>query len=129
MNKIIKNLGEKILLVEDEPAVRKAASAWLERNGYVVLVAVDASEAHEIFDRQAEEIGLVFSDLVMPGENGLELVSDLRRRKPGLGAIIASGYGWETADLADIEEQGIIFMQKPYVLAELLVVIGEILDR
>jgi len=115
---------EVILLVEDEPSVREAALTWLSRNGFRVLPACDAGEAGDIFEREEGRIDLVFSDMVMPGESGLELLQRLLEIKPGLGAIIASGYGGD-----EVEAQGIRFLQKPYSLSRLLSLVREVLDR
>lgn len=121
--------GRKVLLVEDEPGVREVAATWLSRNGYQVFAAHDAREARVIFKRGQGDFDLVFSDLVMPGESGLNLVLSLLEQKPELCAIIASGYGGDDARQAEIEARGIQFMQKPYALVELLEQIDRMLDQ
>lgn len=121
--------GRKILLVEDEPGVRGVAITWLSRNGYDVFAASDAREARVIFEREQGDFDIVFSDLVMPGESGLNLVLSLLGQKPDLGAVIASGYGGEDARQAEIEARGIRFVQKPYALVELLEELDRLLDQ
>lgn len=121
--------GRKILLVEDEPEVRRMAFTWLSRNGYQVFSAQDAREARVIFEREQGDIDLVFSDMVMPGESGFNLVLSLLEQKPQLRAMIASGYSGEDARQTEIETRGISFMQKPYALVVLLEQIDRILDQ
>ncbi|MGE4279270.1 MAG: sigma-54-dependent transcriptional regulator [Magnetospirillum sp.] len=69
---------QRILLVDDEPAFRRLAAAWLEKQGYRVFTAGDAAEAKEVFRRERPD--LVVLDLVMPPERtpeaGLTLVPD-----------------------------------------------------
>ena len=62
--------GELVLLAEDDPSVRRLAVRALEQHGYRVLAACDGEEALDAFERHADEIALVVSDLAMPRRNG-----------------------------------------------------------
>ncbi|WP_264210734.1 ATP-binding protein [Leisingera thetidis] len=84
--------GQLILVVENDPLVREAVLQRLEVLGYAVLEAADGETALAFLE-QGEPVDLVFSDVVMPGRlsgHGLALL--LRRRFPGVGVLLTSGY-------------------------------------
>src|SRR5208337_5354681 len=64
---------ETVLVVEDDPALRRLISVSLEKRGYTVLAAEDGTEAIRILETNPGEIDLVVSDIMMPKLNGLEL--------------------------------------------------------
>ena len=82
-----------ILLVEDEEQVRFIAKELLEMFGFTVLEALNGKEALEIYQKNAADIILVFTDIGMPVMDGYELVEKLKKLKPELPIIISSGYG------------------------------------
>ncbi|MBI1170476.1 PAS domain-containing protein [bacterium] len=87
----------KILLVEDEPAVRKVIQSRLQIEGYTVVEAENAAAAIRIFAREAP-FDLILTDIVMPGQlQGTGLVKELRKLAPDLKAIFMSGYPNEAA--------------------------------
>jgi PAS domain S-box-containing protein len=110
--------GATILLVDDEPALRKVARRVLERAGHTVLGAGDGDEAWELVRSRNQELDLVVSDLVMPGSGGLELIRRLRERKPGLPCVLMSGYAREELPEA-AGQPGTAFLQKPFSPQEL----------
>ncbi len=120
--------GERILVVEDEEGVRSLVDKMLTRSGYEVLSAADAREAFAIFEQQEEPVDLLFSDVVLPGENGVLLAERLLAARPGLPVLLASGYH-EDEYRREIDEQGYRFLQKPYSLPELMQAIRELLDH
>jgi signal transduction histidine kinase len=83
---------ERILLVEDEPALRDATAQLLVERGYDVLVASDGVDALEVFDRDPGAIDLVLTDVAMPRMRGDELALRLAERQPDLQVILMSGY-------------------------------------
>jgi len=107
--------SETVLVVEDEPFVRELAALVLRQHGYRVLQAGSGAEAEALWEEAAPTISLLLTDLVMPGGmTGLELAERLRREKPGLKILFASGYQpsiWEGT--ADPRRMGPI-VQKPY---------------
>jgi PAS domain S-box-containing protein len=119
--------GERILLVEDEGVVRELAEKMLARNGYSVTVAADAEEATAIFKNQQGNFDLVFSDVILPKENGVALVDHLLEEKPGLKVLLASGYS-DIGGQQAIQDRGYPFLQKPYQLQTLLAQLRELLD-
>ena len=108
--------SERILLVEDERAIRRLATTILEREGYTVLAASDADRAWGAAGDLAEAPRLVISDLVLPDRNGLELVGRLRERWPDLPALLVSGHPERAEALPD----GVSFLAKPFGPAELV---------
>jgi two-component system cell cycle sensor histidine kinase/response regulator CckA len=118
--------GMRLLLVEDDEAVRNLASRMLVENGFIVSTAASAGEAEKIFNENQGEYDIVFSDVILPDDNGVFLVERLREKKPDMSIVLASGYTGEELDRGQIEEKGFTFLQKPYTLTELLGIIGEL---
>ena len=80
-----------ILVVDDEPDVRELVAAVLTEAGHAVLTAQDGAEAIELIDR-TPAIELVFTDLVMPRMDGIELGDMARARRPGIKILYTTGY-------------------------------------
>ncbi len=109
--------GRLVLVVDDEAAVLRLAVRALTRGGWQVLAADTAEAALALLAEPEQMAGLsaVVSDVVMPGMDGVELVREIRRHRPGLPAILASGYA-EGAVHGDLAEQDILYLPKPYTL-------------
>jgi DNA-binding response OmpR family regulator len=101
-----------VLVVEDEAAVRLFCCTVLRRFGYQVLEAANSADALDTL--QQETVGLVLTDITMPGMNGKEMVKRIdREQQPGLRVLYMSGY---TQNL----EAGMDFIEKPFTSADLL---------
>ena len=109
--------GERVLVVEDEPAARVGLSEILGMLGYEVDAAESAETALELPVQPPYDV--LLTDFVMPGRNGLELASDLSERWPGLGVILMSGYAGDTALHGESLPSGIRYLQKPFDIATL----------
>ena len=116
--------GEKILVVEDEDAVREFAMRALREGGYTVLAAADADEALAVFS-EADGVDLVFSDVVLPTKSGLELAEELQSARPDVRVLLASGYTDTKSQWEAIRDRGFGFLQKPYGIRDLLLTIRE----
>ena len=81
-----------VLLVDDEPTVRKVLQRVLERAGFAVLIAANADDALDISARFEGTIDLLVSDVVMPATQGPELARMLCARYPQLRVLFVSGY-------------------------------------
>ena len=103
-----------VLVIEDEPTVRKIVAAALQRLGFAVLTAPDGLEGVEVFRRQRAAIGCVLCDLTMPQMDGWETLAALRQLVPALPVILVSGYGAAQAMAGDHPEQPQAFLSKPY---------------
>jgi len=115
--------------VEDQDMVRRTAENMLTRLGYTVLAAADGNAALEIFRRHRHRIFCVITDLTMPGMNGWETLTALRRIEPQLPVVLASGYDEAQAMYGDHSEQPQAFLQKPYSMAQLKAVLRQILKQ
>jgi len=114
----------RILLVDDEDSILTLSRRILERAGYEVLVASNGHEALKVFMRQRNEISLVITDLAMPEMNGFTLVWALRRSKPDLRVMVATGHGTE-ASLRELELMGVREVRmKPFTSRQLLDAVG-----
>ena len=105
---------ETILLVEDEPAILKMTTAMLERLGYTVLAASAPSEALVLAKKNAADIQLLITDVVMPHMNGRILSQNLLALCPGLKVLFMSGYTANTIAHHGILEAGVHFIEKPF---------------
>jgi CheY-like chemotaxis protein len=84
--------GEMLLVVDDEPAVRRAVCATLEAAGYRTLTAADGAEAVTLFVRNRQEIALALVDMAMPVMDGPATVEALRSVDPAVRVLAVSGF-------------------------------------
>jgi two-component system cell cycle sensor histidine kinase/response regulator CckA len=92
--------GVRVLVVDDETAVRRFAVRVLQRDGYEVLEAADGSDALELLRSAKVTIDAIVSDIVMPRLNGVELMHAAAESHPGVPVILMSGYA--TAALSEL---------------------------
>jgi CheY-like chemotaxis protein len=85
--------GERVLLVDDEPALLLMGQRFLRRLGYTPVVAEGPARALALAEEAGQVIDLVLTDLSMPGMSGTELAERLLRIRPGLPIILLTGYG------------------------------------
>ena len=111
--------GGAVLLVEDQAPVRKMAAIMLKGLGFTVLTAEGGAEALELFQKQRGMIRCVITDLTMPGMDGWDTLLALRKIRPDLPVILASGYDEAQAMGRDDSVRPNAFLQKPYSLDEL----------
>jgi two-component system cell cycle sensor histidine kinase/response regulator CckA len=105
-----------VLVVDDEPLVRAFAEEGLRGLGYKVWAAESGQQALEIYERHGREIDCVLLDLIMPEMSGIETYRRLRKLRPQVRVIFASGYstGEILRDAPDAREAE--FIGKPYSL-------------
>ncbi|OQX57908.1 hypothetical protein B5M50_05240 [candidate division KSB1 bacterium 4484_219] len=128
-SKRLKGHGERILVVEDDESVREFTTRGLSQNGYVVTTAKNAQEAIKVFQKNKANFNLVVSDVVLPDETGPRLAKRLRKLKPDIGILFTSGYSGEKSNWQTIQQNGYPYLQKPYLLTNLLKVINEVLKN
>ena len=114
-----------ILLVEDETSVRLLVSRALRREGYDVVEA-DCGEAALALLAEDRRVDLLVSDVVMPGLDGRHLVRLARERRPGLRALLMSGYAEHEFGTGELNAG---FLAKPFSLAALSAGVAEALSR
>jgi len=105
-----------VLVVDDEEGIRRMAARILRRAGYEVILAADGDQALALFDEQA--IDVVLLDVSMPQRSGAEILTELRRRRPGLPVLLSSGHSEDTARKGIEQPTG--FVGKPYGMEDLL---------
>lgn len=120
--------NETILLVEDEPALRKLLRAALERQGYRILEAKDGVEALLICQQNAA-IDLIVTDLVMPRMTGLQLREKVAALRPNMRFLLISGYAEDF--VASLEQTSTLgdLLEKPFLTDELVRKVRELLGR
>lgn len=122
--------SERILLVEDEDAVRSFSERALTNKGYEVLSASSGENALEVIaNDETKHFDLIITDVVMPGMDGPTLIQQIRpqilEKSPNLKIIFMSGY---TEDkLKDHMDEGTFFLPKPFTLKDLAAKVKEVL--
>jgi CheY-like chemotaxis protein len=119
---------ETVLLVEDEPALRKLSRHLLELCGYNVLEAENGAEALEVSQKHRHEIHLLLTDVVMPGMSGRVLADQLVKGRPGTRVVYMSGYTGQTVGEHGVLAEGSFFLPKPFTREGLARKVREALD-
>ncbi len=119
---------ETILVVEDESSIRLVARRVLERAGYTVLTASDATEALDTLAQSGGTVHLLLSDVVMPGMPGTELAARVRERYPAIRILLTSGYSQELLEQRAAGASPFDLLSKPYSMDELTATVRRVLD-
>ncbi len=116
-----------VLVVDDEPGLRRLVRRTLEQAGFQVLCAADGREAVELFRHQPDGIDLVLLDLTMPGMDGQTTFDALRALSGEVRVLLSSGYDATVG--GDTLARGLAgFLKKPYRAQELLETVRKALD-
>jgi two-component system, cell cycle sensor histidine kinase and response regulator CckA len=110
---------ERILVVEDDDAVRRMTREFLKIKGYTVLEARSAADAIQFVESHEETIDLLLTDVVMPGMKGRELVERLGKVRSNLKVLYMSAYTQDDAINIGILSPGTAFIEKPFSPDEL----------
>lgn len=118
----------KILLVEDEDAVRAFSARALTNKGYTILTADSAETALSMFEKN-QDIDLLITDMIMPGMDGASLAKIIHEKNSKIKIILMSGYSEEIArkDLADADY--FHFLSKPFTLNVLASKVKSVMDE
>jgi CheY-like chemotaxis protein len=119
---------ETIMVVEDQPDVRELIGTILEKAGYDVLIARDGKEALRICEECEGKIGLILTDMIMPGMSGPALVESLLKANAGMRVLYMSGYAGDVVASDRGLDPGIPLIQKPFSSETLTARIREMLD-
>jgi PAS domain S-box-containing protein len=111
--------GQRVLLVEDEPAVRDVTERILTRGGYAVTAASTRDDAMQIIREAAQPFDVVLSDVVMPGMTAAQFIDTLRSLHPRLPIVLMSGYTGEGRGTANLPRD-LPLVGKPFDQATLL---------
>lgn len=120
--------AETILLVDDEPSVRRLVSQMLQLTGYTVLEAANGPEALGLMDHAGQPVDLLLTDVVMPSMNGGTLAQRLSRRFPEMRVLFTSGYIDDTV-VQEVVTMGAQFLPKPFTLEALTQKVRQVLDE
>jgi len=123
-----KPIEAKVLLVEDESAVRSLVREVLARQGYEVLEASNAREALELSAGRLETIDLLLTDLVMPGLSGADLGRELQQAKPDLAVIYITGYSEGALNARGLLGSDYRLLLKPFKAADLIDRVAEAVE-
>jgi two-component system, cell cycle sensor histidine kinase and response regulator CckA len=121
--------NEKILLVEDDPAIRTLLRRSLREHGFVAIEAPDPSRALEVFRAAPASFQLLLTDVIMPDLSGPKLAEMLRRENPALKVLFISGYTANETTEHGVLGSEINLLQKPFSMQELARRVRETLDR
>ncbi len=120
--------GETILVVDDEEPLCQFLRDVLTRRGYRVLVATDGQEAVRLYQEHGARIHLVILDMTMPGLSGTETFEALRALDPKARILLTSGYTQESAARDAVTRGAKGFLQKPFLISELVARVREALQ-
>ena len=113
--------GQRVLIVDDDPGIRRVLHILLSRQGYQVSQARDGVEALRLWRDQGSD--LVITDLHMPEKNGIETIVELLSAKPGTRIIAMSG-GGQTRRLDLLSNASmlgaVLTIEKPFTLDEMM---------
>jgi len=121
--------SETILLVEDEKNIRVITSLILEKLGYKIILADKPESAMKISNEYEEEIDMLFTDVVLPGQNGTDLAKELEKTRPNMKQLFMSGYTANVVFQQDIITEEMNFLPKPFSRETLATKIRKILDN
>ena len=103
--------SRKVLVVDDDPAVRKSIDRVLSSKGYAVITAENGEEALRKLNE--EKYDLVYTDIRMPGMSGLDVAEQVKAKRPWTPVVIITGYGTDASE-ARAKAAGVSsFMHKP----------------
>ena len=109
------------------PSILKLASKVLGGAGYTMLAAARPDEALRVAAQHPGEIHLVLTDVVMPGMSGQDLAKALLALRPSLKLMFMSGYPADVMSQEGFLPEGVPFIQKPFLVADLRTRVREVL--
>lgn len=117
----------RILVAEDDEAVRQVVVELLEQQGFAVIAKRDGAEAADFLSDPAQTVDLLISDVRMPSLSGPQLVQHVRPQRPTLPVLFISGYPQDDGFNARACTENVRFLSKPFSPAKLLSVTRELL--
>ena len=120
---------KKLLLVEDEVAIREFEAINLQRAGYTTVEAGSGEEALELYDCDPAGFDIALLDISMPGMDGFSLCKELRRRSPSLGIIMLTARTQEMDKVSGLMLGADDYITKPFSPSELLARVDSLYRR
>jgi PAS domain S-box-containing protein len=112
--------GSVVLVVDDEPVVRRIVRLTLERFGYKVLLAEDGRQALDVLRAHADEVNCILLDMTMPVMDGIAAYAEIRKIDARVPVIFSSGYAEIDASEKLVDFESVPFIQKPYTTVALI---------
>jgi DNA-binding response OmpR family regulator len=120
-------MGQRVLVVDDDPTVSDVVRRYLERAGFAVTLAAHGPDALDVFERDHSD--LVVLDLMLPGIDGLEVCRRLRTRAPDVPVVMLTALGEEADRVLGLELGADDYMTKPFSPRELVLRVQSVLRR
>jgi DNA-binding response OmpR family regulator len=120
-------MGQRVLVVDDDPTVSDVVRRYLERAGLAVTLAADGPDALEVFERDHPD--LVVLDLMLPGIDGLEVCRRLRARAPDVPIVMLTALGEEADRVLGLQLGADDYVTKPFSPRELALRVQSVLRR
>lgn len=120
---------KRILIVEDEVAIREFEAINLKRVGYETVEAGSGEEALEIFDNDTEGFDIALLDVMMPGMDGFALCKELRQRSDSIGIIMLTAKSQEMDKISGLMIGADDYVTKPFSPTELLARVDSLYRR
>src|SRR5262245_12062007 len=124
-----KETKKTILVVDDEPEIRKLVSAMVTSKGYNVLTADSGDHALTLVKNLKTPIDLLLTDVVAPGMSGPMLADKLVEQQPDLRILFMSGYDNTNVVQRYVVEKGHALLHKPFTVEELARKVSDLLNR
>lgn len=112
--------GEKVLIVDDEDALRKVVARALDRSGYATVEAGNGEAALSLFDSSRGDFGLVITDIGLPDMDGIDLATRMEEIAPGTPILYTSGHSEEDVLKRFALMRPQAFLEKPFTVSALL---------
>jgi len=117
----------KVLIIDDEPGLRDMLIFGLQKRGYQVVCAANGDEA--LARIRADSFDLAICDIMMPGQNGVEVLQTLKELQPNLEVIMATGYATLETAVQSMKGGAFDYITKPYSLAHLCAIFEKALEH
>jgi CheY-like chemotaxis protein len=116
-----------ILVIDDEPGIRKVIDRLLKQFGYETLLAANGQDGMRLFDQNAPDVALVLLDWNLPGTSGRETLAGLLARRPDLRVILVTGAPEATTD-EHATQDTVSILLKPFTPTELMLAVRTVLE-
>ena len=117
----------KIMVVDDETAMRESLAGWLHREGYGVETAPSGQEALDLLDQRGCD--LMLADIKMPGMDGLELLDRVRAKHPEVMVVMITAYGSIDTAVAAMKRGARDYLLKPFDPEQLMMLVGKLAEH
>ncbi|HXE76411.1 MAG TPA: sigma-54 dependent transcriptional regulator [Candidatus Xenobia bacterium] len=119
--------GQRLLVVDDDDALRQSLTRVLEQSGYEVLTAASGQEARAVLNEK--DVAVVLLDLVLPDVEDLELLHDVKSMQPDAEVLVVTAFGSIEGAVEAMRQGAYNYLTKPFRAGELLATVAKALER